>query len=321
MTHPIDRRSVLGALAAGAGAAGLATMTALPNTAAAANSSSPAGAGFRYSLNTSTIRGQKLPLPAELEIAAKAGYHGVEPWLNEIEAYTRDGGSLADLRKQIADLGLTVENLIAFPEWVVDDDARRAKALEDTKRWMDITRQIGGQRIAAPPAGAKEVSINLSTVAERYRAVLELGDSMGVVPQLEFWGPSRTLGRLSEALFVAAEARHPKACVLTDVYHLYKGGSEYSGLHLVGPEGMYVMHLNDFPAEPSRKDITDAQRIYPGDGMAPLKEVFRTLRAIGYRGCLSLELFNREYWQKDPLEVARTGLEKTRVLVQESLEG
>lgn len=296
-------------------------MNALSTTAQAAGTSVPAGAGFRYSLNTSTIRGQKLSLPAELDIAAKAGYHGVEPWLSEIEAYTREGGSLADLRKRIADLGLTVENLIAFPEWVVDDDSRRAKALEDTKRWMDITRQIGGQRIAAPPAGAKETSINLSTAAERYRAVLELGDSLGVVPQLEFWGPSQTLGRLSEALFVAAEARHPQACVLTDVYHLYKGGSEYSGLHLVGPLGMYVMHLNDFPAEPSRKDITDAQRIYPGDGVAPLKEIFRTLRAIGYRGCLSLELFNREYWQKDPLEVARTGLEKTRVLVQESLEG
>jgi sugar phosphate isomerase/epimerase len=77
--------------------------------------------------------------------------------------------------------------------------------------------------------------------------------------------------------------------------------------------------MNDYPAEPPRAAITDAARVYPGDGVAPLKTLLRDLRRLGFRGALSLELFNRDYWQKDALAVARTGLDKMRAVVAASL--
>jgi sugar phosphate isomerase/epimerase len=77
--------------------------------------------------------------------------------------------------------------------------------------------------------------------------------------------------------------------------------------------------MNDYPAQPPRAEITDAHRVYPGDGVAPLRELLRDLRRIGFRGALSLELFNREYWTQDALAVARTGLEKMRAVVRSSL--
>src|SRR5207244_3562993 len=153
-----------------------------------------------------------------------------------------------------------------------------------------------------------------------YRALLELGEKMGVVPQAEVWGPSKTLGRLSEAVMIAVESGHPQACILADVYHLYKGGSNLAGLRLLAGSSMHVLHFNDYPANPPRSDITDAARIYPGDGVAPLKDLLRELQRIGYRGVLSLELFNRDYWKQDALTVARTGLEKMRKVVRASLE-
>ena len=74
--------------------------------------------------------------------------------MGTIEEYVKGGGSLKDLKRKIADLGLTVESAIGFPEWIVDDEARRAKGLEQAKREMDLVAQIGGKRLAAPPAGA-----------------------------------------------------------------------------------------------------------------------------------------------------------------------
>ncbi len=79
---------------------------------------------------------------------------------------------------------------------------------------------------------------------------------------------------------------------------------------------MHVFHINDYPATPERAEITDAHRVFPGDGVAPLDALFRTLRDTGFRGMLSLELFNREYWNQDALYVARAGFEKTREAVQ-----
>jgi sugar phosphate isomerase/epimerase len=187
---------------------------------------------------------------------------------------------------------------------------------------MDVVRQIGGTRLAAPPVGAtNQADLPLPRIAERYRALLELGDQMGVVPQLELWGFSRTLGRLSECAYVAVETSHPQACILADVYHLYKGGSNFAGLHLLSGDALNIVHMNDYPAQPPRATITDAQRIYPGDGVAPLRTLLRDLRRIGFRGVLSLELFNREYWTQDALTVARTGLEKMRAAVRASANG
>lgn len=88
-----------------------------------------------YCLNTSTIRGQGLKLVEELEIASEVGYDGVELWMRELVQYQQSGGSLKDLRKRIGDLGLVIPSAIGFAEWIVDDDAKRAKGLEQARRY------------------------------------------------------------------------------------------------------------------------------------------------------------------------------------------
>jgi sugar phosphate isomerase/epimerase len=270
---------------------------------------------FHYCFNTSTIRGQKLSLVEEIDIAAKAGYQAIEPWINEIEAYVKQGGSLPDLKKRIGDLGLKVASAIGFAEWIVDDDVRRAKGLEQARRDMELVQQIGGTRIAAPAAGATDVvTTDYLKVADRYRALLALGDHMGVVPMVEVWGFSKTLTRLGQAAMVAIECGHPNACVLPDIYHLYKGGSDFSGLKLLNGASIHVFHVNDYPATPPRAAIKDADRVYPGDGIAPVVDVLQTLQDIGFDGYLSIELFNPTYWQQDPHEVARTAITKLKSL-------
>jgi 2-keto-myo-inositol isomerase len=275
---------------------------------------------FGYCFNTSTIMGQKLDLVEIVEIVGKAGYQALEPWVRELDEYVKKGGNLKDLGQRIRDRGLTVESAIDFFEWVVDDETRRKRALEQARRSMDMIRQIGGKRIAAPPAGAtNRPGVDLLKAAARYRALLDLGEQMGVVPQAEVWGFSQTLGRLGEAALVAMESGHPQACILADVYHLYKGDSRPSGLRLLSGSAMHVLHFNDYPAKPARTAITDGHRVYPGDGIAPLKTILQDLKQIGYRGVLSLELFNRDLWKQDPATVARTGLEKMRAVVKAGL--
>jgi sugar phosphate isomerase/epimerase len=268
----------------------------------------------------STIRGQNLTPPEQVEIAAKAGYQAVEPWIPDLERWLKSGGDVKDLGKRIADRGLTCESAIGFAPWIANDDDARKKGLEQAKRDMDWVAQLGGKRIAAPPVGAHQTGgVELMRAVERYRALLELGDRMGVVPQVEVWGFSKSLNRLGETMLVAMETGHPKACLLPDVYHLYKGGSDFTGLKLLGGAAMHVFHMNDYPADLSRAIIQDKDRVYPGDGVAPLKEMVRSLRDLGFRGALSLELFNPGYWKQDALLVARTGLAKMKAVVRAAL--
>jgi 2-keto-myo-inositol isomerase len=312
MPEQLSRRELLTAAAIGTAAVGFATQSLLAAPTDDAQL-------FGYCLNMSTIRGQNLTATQQVEIAAKSGYNGIEPWVGDLRKYVEQGGSAADLRKQIEDSGLKVASVIGFAEWIVDDDAQRAKGLENAKRDMELTQQIGGLRLAAPPAGAtKQPGLSLNRAAERYRALLEAGKQIGVTPQLELWGFSAVLSRLSELLYVAIESGHPDACLLPDVYHIYKGGSDFGSLRLLNGRSIHVLHMNDYPAKPDRQSITDADRVYPGDGVAPLTSILRDLHGIGFRGMLSLEVFNREYWKQEAIAVARIGLEKMKAAVSAS---
>ena len=314
----LTRRQLLASAAAGAAVCTQGAVAA--EQAAIATLASAAPARVSYSLNMSTVRGQKLSVPDQVELAAKAGYDAIEPWIGDLRQYQQGGGSLDDLRKRITDRGLKVPSAIGFAEWIVNDDQRRAAGLEQAKKDMELIRSIGGTHIAAPPAGAtrSDASVKLFDAAERYRALLDLGVSMNVIPQLEVWGHSATLSRLGETMLVATESRHPKACVLLDVFHLYKGGSDFAALRLLSGAAMNCFHMNDYPATPPRDTIKDADRVYPGDGVAPLTAMLHDLFATGFRGTLSLELFNPQYWKEDAVNVARTGLKKMKEAVSKA---
>lgn len=267
---------------------------------------------FIYCLNTATIREHKLGLIGELEAASAAGFNGVEIWMETLQTYLEKGGKAAELRKRLTDLNLTVEGAIGFANWIVDDDTQRKKGIEQLKQEMELLAEIGCKRTAAPPAGATDKpGLDLRKAAERYRTILELGDQTGVVPHLELWGFSANLHKLSEVMFVAIESGHPKAKVLLDNYHIYKGGSSVESLKMINPYAVEVLHVNDYP-KLDRKVITDADRTYPGDGVSPIREVLHSLESPARPLVISLEVFNKNYYRQPAGEVLTTGLSKMK---------
>ncbi len=304
-----------------AGAAGSMGLFA-SGGASAKSATQPADASGRpswtISLNTSTLRGHKLPLTETIDIAAKAGYTGIEPWPDEIDRHLESGGTLKDLRHRLDDHGLGVTGAIAFFEWMVDDDATRAKALDEAKHRMAQLDEIGGTHVAAPPRGEVE-HVDLLAAAERYHDLLEASESFNVIPAVEIWGFAKNCYRLGQAVLIALEARHPRACILPDVYHLYKGGSGLTGVRGLSGQLIGGFHFNDYPANPPRERIEDKDRVYPGDGIAPLPQLFRDLHAIGYPGPLSIELFNPTYWEQEPFLVAQTALDKTQAVIRDAM--
>ena len=315
MSASQTRRQFFGssvAVAATAGFSGVAPVARAQTPPAAAKPYR-----FRYGLNTGTIRGYKLGLAEQVAVAGQAGYEGIEPWTRDVDTYLQAGGSLKDLAKRCKDLGLAVYGGIGFAAWIVDDEQQRAKGLEILQREMGWLAQLGGTHIAAPPAGANKQCAKLdpARMAERYRAILDMGRQAGVIPQLEIWGSSVNLSTLNEALDVAARAGHPDACILADVFHLYKGGTEPAALRLLGRQVVHDFHMNDYPATPDRATITDAHRIWPGDGIAPLKQMLGILAGNHCDVMLSVELFNAEYWKRPVAETAATGLAKLKASV------
>ena len=313
-----SRRDVLGSavgslvvVAAGAQQPGLATGQ---SKGRARTASEP----FGYCLNTSTIRGNNLDIVKVVEAVGKAGFDGIEPWMTEIDAYVKAGGNLKDLGKRIADAGLTVENVIAFNSFLTDDATQRAAGLERIKVEMDKVAQIGGTRIATPP-GNNRAAVSLDNAAKYYVEALEMGRSIGVQPLLELWGTHPVLGPLRNGIYTAVAAGQPDASLLLDVFHIYKSGTPFTSLKQINGGALHVVHINDYPQAADPTALNDGNRVYPGDGVAPFREILRDLRDNGFRGCFSLELFNKEYWGKSAEDNLKTGLAKVRAVVKQAL--
>jgi 2-keto-myo-inositol isomerase len=271
---------------------------------------------FRFCLNTSTISGQKSGLKKYLEIAAQAGYDGVEAWVQDVKDYKAQGGSLKTLKKFLDDSHLTIDDAIGFAPWMVDDEQQRKAGFDQMRIEMEMMAELGCTRIAAPSAGVKPgTPLDLVKVGERFKQLLDLGRQTGVMPQLEFWGSSPVFYSMGQALMAAAAANDPDVKILPDVYHLFRGNSGFECLKMVNGNIIDVIHFNDFPSTIPREEQKDKDRLYPGDGVAPLKQILTDLANMGGTKVLSLELFNPEYWKNDLLSIAKTGLEKMRKVV------
>tara|TARA_R110002167_G_scaffold25714_14_gene89018 strand:+ start:2407 stop:3390 length:984 start_codon:yes stop_codon:yes gene_type:complete len=275
---------------------------------------------FRISLNTSTISAYKLGVDKQIEMVSAAGFDGIELWMPDINAYLKAGGTTATLKEKLLAGNLVLENMIGFAQWCSDDPEVRNKAVAQLRQEMIITAELGGKYIAAPVMGLKSLDpTKFDEYTQRYNDILRLKDETKVIPVLELWGTG-VLSKLADCAQIVIATGHPDATMLLDFYHLYRGGSDWDTLDCLNGHRLPVMHMNDYPASPERESLTDAHRVLPGDGICPFDEILPKLYKAGFRGGLSVELFNREYWASmDAETMLKNSYDKTVSVVERAL--
>lgn len=266
-------------------------------------------------LDTATIRPSSLE--DKIKIAAKAGYDAIEPWDTELEEYVKNGGDLKELGKRIKGLGLFVPSVIGLWDALPPTKDAFDKSLIDTRRRMQMAADIGAEHIQTIPNTVGD-QYDPKWVAARFRDIIEIGHKdYNLAPALVFvkYFPLKTLG---QAMAVAMDANHPKAMVIPDVYHMYISEGGFEGMKLVNGNAFAIFQFNDAPATPALAQLEDKHRVYPGDGILPLTTILKDLKTSGFKKCVSLEMYNPEYWKLNHQTVAETGLRKTLEVIQKA---
>jgi 2-keto-myo-inositol isomerase len=277
---------------------------------------------FRISLNTSTIRAYKLSIEEQINMVADAGFDGIELWVRDVEAYLNQGGNADSIADMLKSRNLILENMIGFAPWFSEDAETRSNGMDKMRREMEMTAKIGGKNIAAPIQGVKSLDKSkFADYAQRYQEVLNLSDQTGVVPILELWGHG-ALNSLADCAHIVIGSGHPKATMLLDFYHLYRGGNDWDTLDCINGSRLSLIHINDYPADPPFDQLRDSDRVFPGDGICPFNELIPKLYNAGFRGGFSVELFNKEYWDTmDAQTVLRESYERTYGVLKEAMSG
>lgn len=306
MSNHVSRRGFLQSTASAGVALGAVSAAA---TAAAEPKKFQGGVSpWPLAMNTSTIR--PASLQDKIKVTAAAGWDAIELWINDLEQYEAEGGNLKDLGAQIKDLGLYVPNVIGLWNSIPATQEEWDATLEVTRTRMRQSADVGSQHVASIPTPDRE-DFDVKWGAARYRDLLRIGrEDYNIVVAIEFIGFLKGLNKFGMAASLAVDSDDPTACIIADTFHMWRGGSGFNGLPLLNGKVIANFHWNDIGEGTSQEGTGDASRILPGDGVLPLEQALRDLKAIGFTRTLSLELFNEELWKKDPKEVSELGLRK-----------
>jgi sugar phosphate isomerase/epimerase len=261
-------------------------------------------------LNTSTLR--PAPLWDKIDAAAAAGFRAVELWNSEVTEYIEAGGTYRELRERLAAHGLLVPSVIAVMGFVGNEEPGRHERVREARRRMQQARDLGAPFIvASPPPGQAD----LARCGADYAELAAMGDEIGIRPAMEFLGFVEHVNNIRAAREIMERSCRADATIVIDWFHMVRGDgrdSMFEDLAALRPEQIAIVHLDDVPYRKPFPEMTDSDRVYPGDGDVPIDRLFGVLEQIGYDGVVSLELFNEELWKQDPYQVASTGFEKSR---------
>lgn len=237
-----------------------------------------------------------------LEGYARAGIRLVELIPAHIDEFVgREGMPAA--RRLLRDLGLTAVSSGGV-RGLAEPGPHRHKAVEELKRRVEVTSELGMDRIVCPcVTSEKYTQEDYRRGVENLREAGEIAKPAGIVLMPEFARGSTFIGSLPTALQVTRRAGHPHVRPMFDFYHFWAGLSKFEDLDLIRPGEIWHVHFQDVPDMP--RELLDATtRAIPGEGTAPLVKILQALKRKGYAGPLSVELFYPHLQNGDPYEVA-----------------
>ena len=239
-----------------------------------------------------------------MEGYARAAIRAVEPQLTKVREFAQKE-SVAAAKRLLDDLGLKAmssSNQIGLAE---PADAR-ARSLDDLKWKAELAQALGCDRIVAPSAGAGPYTADdYKRGADNLREAGEIAKPFGVSIMLEFSRTSRFAACLPTALTLVRNANHPNVRVMMDIFHFWGGVSKFEDLELLADGELHHLHFEDVPADPPREIQGQPNRVWPGEGIVPLRRVLDVLKGKHYAGAASVEMFNPAIQAMDPYDVAK----------------
>ncbi len=275
---------------------------------------------MRLGFNGATT--QTADLATDIRVAGQVGYDVIELRDGKLDQFLAHG-SLDDVRRMLREVGVAAWTINAISRVGVDGAAGTARAVarcRELSRYAQAIKCPWVLVVPGPTDGRTDAQVMSDTVAT-LREMADAAVEFGISVAFEFMGfPWAAVRDVAGAWAIVQEANRPNLGIIVDTAHFYAGGSTLESIREVDPERLVVLHINDVEDVP-KPDITDGHRLYPGEGVIPFQDILGAVRATGWDGVLSVELFREEYWKQDPLAVAREAKAKAVAVWERVLRG
>jgi 2-keto-myo-inositol isomerase len=270
---------------------------------------------MKLALNGATT--MKADLAEDIRAASAAGFDFLEIWAAKLRKFLQSN-TTRDLKSLFREHRLEPYSINSIERITFREAAAYERLLEECEELCLIASEIGCPYVVVVPGELPDGAGWAHVLEESVRVLNTLGriaERHNVALAFEFLGQPRcSVQTLEEAAKIVKEVARPSVGLVLDSFHFYAGGSTIESIAALDAEKLFIFHINDAEDLP-REKLEDRHRLLPGLGVLPLREIIAALRLTGYDRVTSVEIFRPEYWERDPLEMARAARAATlRVL-------
>lgn len=244
-------------------------------------------------------------LDEKLEAIARAGFERVELFENDLLSFN---GSPAEVRRLIADAGLSTVTFQPFRDFEGMPDAERERALNRAERKFDVMEALDCDLLMVCSNVSPASLGGMDRIADDLRALGERAArrNMRVAFEALAWG--RHINDYRDAWEAVRRADHPAVGMVLDSFHILARGTDLAAIRSIPRERIFLVQMADAPRlDMDYLSCSRHFRNFPGQGDLPVDAFMDALAATGFDGLLSLEIFNDQFRGGSTRQVAIDG--------------
>ena len=246
-------------------------------------------------------------LQTDIKAASRAGFELIEIWASKMREYLKTN-TVADLKKLLDENNLAPYSINSIEHITFRSASDYEQIKDETEEFSRIAGEIGCPYVVVVPGKLPENTVEKEVIDESVKVLNELADiaeKYNVGLAFEFLGqPDCSVQTLDLDKKIIEKVNRKNVGLVIDTFHFYAGNSSFEAIDTLDPEKLFIFHINDAEDLP-KETLTDAHRLYPGEGILPIREIKARFDKIGYDRMVSIEIFRPEYWAQDPFEVAK----------------
>ncbi len=255
-------------------------------------------------------------LMEKLNAIAAAGFDGVEIFENDLLYFD---GSPRDVKQIAADLGLSILLFQPFRDFEAAPRARMAKNFDRAELKFDVMEQLGADLMLVCSNTAPDAIDDDAVATADLRALGERAARRGLRIGYEALAWGRNVNTFARAWKLVQAADHPAVGLVVDSFHTFAIEDDDAPIADIPGDRIFFAQLADAPL--MRLDPLSWSRhfrCFPGQGAFPVTRFTKHLLASGYRGPISLEIFNDEFRSAPPRPTAIDAM-RSLLLMEEEL--
>lgn len=251
----------------------------------------------------------------KLEAIASAGFKGIEIFEQDFIAH--DGGP-RELGRMVRDHGLEIVLFQPFRDFEGLPEPHRRRAFARAERKFDLMSELGTRDVLFCSSCHPEALGGIDRMADDFAELGEIAKTRDIRVGFEALAWGKHVFDHRDAWEVVRRADHPNIGLILDSFHTLARKIDPDTIRRIPGDKIFFVQVADAPA--IDMDLLYWSRHFrnmPGEGDLEVTAFMRAVAATGYRGPVSLEIFNDQFRGGSARGVARDGYRSIMALMDD----